>query len=104
MLLDIEQASKKFGGLLAVDDLTMGIEQGEIVGLIGPNGAGKTTVFEMVSGFLRLTSGRIFFESNRIDGLQPHEISNKDIARSFQSPQVSGTPVPSCLRTSSRKI
>jgi branched-chain amino acid transport system ATP-binding protein len=83
-LLAIEEASKRFGGLLAVDRASMTVEQGSITGLIGPNGAGKTTLFTMVSGFERPTAGRILFRGEDIAALPPHRRAERGIARTFQ--------------------
>jgi branched-chain amino acid transport system ATP-binding protein len=76
--------SKFFGGLAAVSDLTMEIHQGSILGLIGPNGAGKTTTFSVITGDYPPTEGEILFEGQNIGGLQPHEVAQRGIVRSFQ--------------------
>jgi branched-chain amino acid transport system ATP-binding protein len=87
-MLKLENASKYFGGLHAVQNVTFQISEREIVGLIGPNGAGKTTVFNLISGFLPLSSGRIFFQNEEISKLRPpHRIIRKGIARTFQIPK-----------------
>jgi len=83
-ILALDEVSKSFGGLMAVQNLSMEVEGGEIVGLIGPNGAGKTTVFNLISGFLRPDRGRIAFKGEGILGLPPHEICKRGIARTFQ--------------------
>lgn len=83
-LLAVENLSKQFGGLTAVHNLSFAVNEGEILGLIGPNGAGKTTTFNLVSGFLVPTSGRIFFRGQRIDGRKPHEICALGLTRTFQ--------------------
>ncbi|MDR5695411.1 MAG: ABC transporter ATP-binding protein [Armatimonadota bacterium] len=83
-LLALHELSKSFGGLMAVHNLSMAIEEGEIVGLIGPNGAGKTTVFNLISGFLRPDRGQISFQGKEILGLPPHAICQMGIARTFQ--------------------
>ncbi len=83
-LLEVERLTKQFGGLTAVNDVSFGVEPGEIVGLIGPNGAGKTTVFNLINGFLRPTAGRIRFKGRRIDGLKPHKVCRMGLARTFQ--------------------
>jgi branched-chain amino acid transport system ATP-binding protein len=75
----------EFGGLRAVSDLSMKINQGEIVGLIGPNGAGKTTVFNMITGVYTPTSGRIYFRDKDITGLKPDRITSLGVARTFQN-------------------
>lgn len=75
----------KFGGLIAVNELDMSVQRGEIYGLIGPNGAGKTTIFNLLTGVYKPTSGEIFFEEHRIDGLKSYEISRRGISRTFQN-------------------
>lgn len=70
-ILRVEDLSKRFGELVAVDRVSFEIHRGEIVGLIGPNGSGKTTLFNLITGVLRPDSGRIFFDGRRIDGLPP---------------------------------
>lgn len=83
-LLSISKLSKAFGGLAAVRDLDLSVEKGEIVGLIGPNGAGKTTVFNLISGFLRPTSGEITLRGESLVRMRPHRICKKGIGRTFQ--------------------
>ena len=85
MLLELFAITKAFGGLVAVDELSVSVEQGAIHGLIGPNGSGKTTVFNLISGFYKLTSGSVMFESKNISGLKPNVIVGKGIARTFQN-------------------
>lgn len=85
MILRVERLTKRFGGLLAVNDVSFHIEKGEILAIIGPNGAGKTTVFNLISGLLRPTSGQIYLEGVPIAGLRPHQIARKGIARTFQT-------------------
>lgn len=84
-LLEIKQLTKYFGGLAAVQDLDMHVNQGEIVGLIGPNGAGKTTVFNLITGFLKPTRGQIRFEQTDITGQATHRVAEMGIARTFQA-------------------
>jgi branched-chain amino acid transport system ATP-binding protein len=83
-LLALHGVTKNFGKLQAVANLDLSVEKGEIRSLIGPNGAGKTTVFNLITGTLMLTSGRVVFEGTDITGLPPHEIAGRGIARSFQ--------------------
>lgn len=82
--LQIQGLSKSFGGLKAVNDCSFEVNKGAITALIGPNGAGKTTVFNLISGLLKMDKGRIYFKGNRIDNLQPHQITRKGISRTFQ--------------------
>ncbi len=84
-LLDIKQLTKFFGGLSAVKGFDLALPEGALWGLIGPNGAGKTTVFNLITGLITLTSGQIDFHGERIDGLEPHEITQTGIARTFQN-------------------
>ena len=83
-LLEIKNLTKRFGGLVAVDDCTFSVEEGSITALIGPNGAGKTTVFNLVSGILSSDSGQTIFDGERIETLQPHQITRKGLSRTFQ--------------------
>jgi len=84
-LLTLENVTMKFGGLTAVKDVTLRVEEGEIFGLIGPNGAGKTTIFNMITGHYKPTDGRILFRENKITALQPDKITRTGIARTFQN-------------------
>ncbi len=88
MLLKVEELTKSFGGLMAIDSMSFGVEKGSIIGLIGPNGAGKTTLFEVISGFQRPTNGTCYFKEERIDNLKPHKICFRGIGRTFQIPQI----------------
>ncbi len=83
-MLEIKNLTKRFGGLQAVDNCSMAVHQGSITGLIGPNGAGKTTLFNLITGFYRPDEGEILFQDRRIDGLQPHQIFQNKIYRTFQ--------------------
>jgi branched-chain amino acid transport system ATP-binding protein len=84
-LLDIHEITKFFGGLCAVKNFTLALPQGALWGLIGPNGAGKTTVFNLITGLIQLSSGDVIFGEDRIDGLEPFEITRLGIARTFQN-------------------
>ncbi|HHH41134.1 MAG TPA: ABC transporter ATP-binding protein [Chloroflexi bacterium] len=83
-LLHTEGLSKHFGGLRAVDRVDLAVRPGEILGLIGPNGAGKTTLFNLISGILRPTAGRIWFRGREIQGRRPHQIAALGVGRTFQ--------------------
>ena len=87
-LLQVENVSKQFGSLVAVNDVSMKVEPGELRAVIGPNGAGKTTFFNLISGFLRPTSGRIIFDGEDITGLLPARRVWRGIARTFQITEV----------------
>ena len=84
-VLEVNQATMQFGGLIAVNNLSMTIGNNEIVALIGPNGAGKTTAFNMITGVYRPTSGMISLNAQNITGLKPNRIAEKGIARTFQN-------------------
>ena len=83
--LEVTGLGISFGGLRAVDDLTMSIEKGGLVGLIGPNGAGKTTVFNMLTGVYRPTDGGIRLNGENLIGKKPYEINRMGVARTFQN-------------------
>lgn len=87
-LLTVENARKQFGGLVAVNDVSFRINAGEIVGLIGPNGAGKSTTFNLITGILGLTAGKVTYRGQPISGLNPRKIARYGIARTFQHAKV----------------
>jgi branched-chain amino acid transport system ATP-binding protein len=84
-LLAVQSVTKRFGGIIAVDDVSLNVEEGEIVGLIGPNGAGKTTLFNLVSGIYRPDAGDIVFREESLAEVPPHRIVARGIARTFQN-------------------
>lgn len=84
-MLEVTQLGISFGGLRAVDELDLRVEQGALVGLIGPNGAGKTTVFNMLTGVYRPTDGGIRLDGENLIGKKTHEISQMGVARTFQN-------------------
>ncbi|HUY11197.1 MAG TPA: ABC transporter ATP-binding protein [Candidatus Dormibacteraeota bacterium] len=84
-LLEIESVSKRFGSLLAVNEVSFKVEMGDILGIIGPNGAGKSTLFNMLSGIYRPDSGQIVFAGRSIVGLPPERIAPLGISRTFQN-------------------
>jgi branched-chain amino acid transport system ATP-binding protein len=84
-LLSLEHVTKRFGGVLAVDDVSLGVDTGQIAGLIGPNGAGKTTLFNLITRLYRPDSGEIAFEGESLLGTPPHRIVRRGIARTFQN-------------------
>jgi branched-chain amino acid transport system ATP-binding protein len=86
-ILDVQNVTKSFGGVMAVNECSLSVAEGSITGLIGPNGAGKTTLFNIITGFLKPTAGRIYFQDSRIDGLPPHRIFHRGLVRTFQIPR-----------------
>jgi len=84
MQIEISGLTKYFGGLAAVSQLDMYVNEGEIVGLIGPNGAGKTTIFNLITGVFPPTKGRVIFDGTDITGRKPHVIAKLGIGRTFQ--------------------
>ncbi|MBS7647010.1 MAG: ABC transporter ATP-binding protein [Candidatus Bathyarchaeia archaeon] len=86
-ILEVKGVSKRFGGVVALDDVNFEVEKGSIVGLIGPNGAGKTTLYNCITGFYKPTSGKVIFNGKNIAGLPSHKICKAGIARTFQIPR-----------------
>lgn len=83
-LLEVHNITKRFGGLVAVNDLSLSVNKGEILGMIGPNGAGKTTAFNMISGYYEPNEGQVIFDGKDITGLRPHQVCKLGLARTFQ--------------------
>lgn len=83
-VIDVQNVSKHFGGLLAVNNCSLKVERGSITGLIGPNGAGKSTLFNLVAGNIAPDSGRIFFDGADVTGLRPHQLFHRGMLRTFQ--------------------
>ena len=83
-LLRLSGVSKRFGGLQALSDVSFAVATGEILAIIGPNGAGKTTLFNCIAGATAPTSGEILLDGHRIDGLRPHQLCERGLARTFQ--------------------
>lgn len=83
-LLELENVTKRFGGLVATNDVSFAMNAGEILFIIGPNGAGKTTVFNLITGFIHPDAGRIAFDSKDVSRLPPHRMANLGIGRTFQ--------------------
>ena len=86
-ILQVQDLTKDFGGLRAVNHCSFAVQPGAVTGLIGPNGAGKTTLFNLITGFLNPGDGAIYFQGRRIDGLPPHEIARRGLLRTFQIPR-----------------
>lgn len=83
-LLQLQKVTKRFAGLIAVNELDLEVNEGEIRGLIGPNGAGKTTLFSVMTGFEKATSGKVIFLGEEIEHLRPSAIAKRGLARTFQ--------------------
>jgi branched-chain amino acid transport system permease protein len=90
LLLELDKARKQFGGLVAVNDVSFQLHAGEIVGLIGPNGAGKSTTFNLVTGVLKLSSGRVRFRGEELGRLPSREIARRGVSRTFQHVRMIG--------------
>jgi ABC-type branched-subunit amino acid transport system ATPase component len=84
VLLEVRNLTKRFGGVVAVDSLSLSVGAGETVSIIGPNGAGKTTVFDLITGFHNATAGEIIFDGSNLIGKKSHQISRAGIGRTFQ--------------------
>jgi branched-chain amino acid transport system ATP-binding protein len=84
-LLSVEHLTKRFGGVVALDDVSLGVERSQIAGLIGPNGAGKTTLFNSITRLYRPDAGEIVFDGETLLGTPPHRIVRRGIARTFQN-------------------
>ncbi len=89
-VLEVRGMTRRFGGLVAVDNISFGVRQGEIFGLIGPNGAGKTTLFNLMTGLTPASSGSLLYRGRNITGLRPHRIAKLGIARTFQNIRLFG--------------
>jgi branched-chain amino acid transport system ATP-binding protein len=84
-LLELRGLNKSFGGLTCISDLDLHVDEAEIVSVIGPNGAGKTTLFNVITGLYRPDSGEILLDGESIVGLEPHQVTNRGVARTFQT-------------------
>ncbi|WP_435139888.1 ABC transporter ATP-binding protein [Pseudopelagicola sp. nBUS_19] len=83
-LIQVKNITKKYGGLIANNDITFDVSENEILSVIGPNGAGKSTLFKMISSFTPTTSGEVYYRGERISNLKPHVVARKGIVRTFQ--------------------
>jgi branched-chain amino acid transport system ATP-binding protein len=90
-LLELENVTRRFGGLVALDDVSFSVEQGEIAGLIGPNGAGKTTAFNVITRLYKPDSGTVAFDGTSLLGTPPHRVIRRGIARTFQNVELFST-------------
>ena len=84
-MLRVEGLTKRFGGLVAVNDVSFAVPRGEVMSIVGPNGAGKTTLFNLITGVLPLDRGEVFFDDRRVTGWPPHHLAAHGIARTFQN-------------------
>ena len=83
-MLTLDGVTKRFGGLTAVNDVTLEVRQGDLLGIIGPNGAGKTTLFNVIAGYFQPDEGRIVFDGADLRGLAPHQVCRRGLTRTFQ--------------------
>lgn len=104
-ILEVNNISKKFGGIVALNDISFRLKSSEFLGVIGPNGSGKSTLVNLITGFVKPTSGSIVFQGENITGKKPYAISNRGIARTFQMakafdhlPAFKNIIVPLCSR------
>lgn len=89
-ILDVENLTVRFGGIVALEGLSLTLARGSIRAVIGPNGAGKSTLLNVISGIYNVTDGRVSFDQQRIDGLSPHSITRMGVARTFQNTELFG--------------
>jgi branched-chain amino acid transport system ATP-binding protein len=83
-ILKVQEVTKSFGGILALSQVSLDVSEGEIVGIIGPNGSGKTTLINCITGFIKMTSGRVLFRGRNITGKPAHKIADMGVTRTFQ--------------------
>ena len=83
-IIEIKDLTKRYGGLVAVNDVSFDVQEHEILSIIGPNGAGKSTIFKLISSFVKPTQGRVTFRGKIISGLAPHVVARKGVVRTFQ--------------------
>ncbi len=86
-ILAVEEVTKAFGGIRAVDECSLTVQPGRITGLIGPNGAGKSTLFNVIAGLYAPDAGQVYFEGERVDGLPPYRIVRRGLVKTFQIPR-----------------
>lgn len=90
VVLTVEDLSIRFGGLIAVEQLTFDVREGEVLSLIGPNGAGKTSAFNAITGYIPASGGNIVYRGTRLNGMKPNEIATRGVVRTFQKTSVFG--------------
>ena len=83
-ILQVSGITKNFGGIVALNDVSFDVKEGEILGIIGPNGSGKTTIVNCISGFVKTSAGRVLFRGKNITGKPPHKIAQMGVLRTFQ--------------------
>ena len=86
-ILEVEHVSKRFSGLLAIDDVSFSVNEGEIIGIVGPNGAGKTTLFHCISGVHPISGGKVVFDGKDVSAMKANNICKLGVGRTFQIPQ-----------------
>lgn len=91
MLLELNEVSKRFGGVAALTGITFSVKEGEVYGVIGPNGAGKTTLFNLITGVFPVSEGEIVFDGMSVVGVKPHRTVEMGIARTFQNIRLFGS-------------
>ena len=84
VILDVDQVTKRFGGLTAVSEVSFQVREREILSVIGPNGAGQSTLFKLISSFMHTSSGEVRFAGARISNLAPHDVARRGVVRTFQ--------------------
>lgn len=87
IILEIKNLTKRFGGIIAVNNISFNVKQGEVLAIVGPNGAGKTTLLNLISGFIRPDYGKVIFKGRDITGWEPDKVADIGIARTFQIPR-----------------
>ena len=83
-ILEVKEITKTFGGIIALNNVSFNVNKGEILGIIGPNGSGKTTIVNCITGFVKVSSGKVFFQGKNITGKAPHKIADIGVTRTFQ--------------------
>ena len=84
VILEVKGATKRYGGLVAVNNVSFSVNEGEILSVIGPNGAGKSTLFKLIASFVQTSAGQVLFRGERISDLAPHTVARKGVVRTFQ--------------------